>query len=45
MMIGKFQFILWSAWHWGWMEMPRPFRVIYADHVFWIGPLEIRKFR
>lgn len=45
MMIGKFQFVLWATWQWGWQEMPRAFRVVYADHVLWLGPLEIRRFR
>jgi len=45
MLIGNLQFVFWPKWHWGWMDMPKPLRSVYADHVFWVGPLEIRRFR
>ncbi len=48
MNVGSFQFVFWPAWH-GWhfgrKSLPFNFSKIYFQTTFWIGTLEIRRFR
>lgn len=43
MNLGKFQFILWPGFRLGRDPVPPSLRDTYA-WLFWLGPLEIRKF-
>ena len=44
MNIGRYQFIVWPHWRFGWAYWTPPYVPIYGNRALWIGALEIRRF-